>query len=71
VSEFNEDKLRYLAAKSRLPEKLALDTARETVARFLGVWSAEKNNLWLGKDVIDAINRNVAIVPLVKKSSAG
>jgi len=29
--EFSEDKLSHLAAKARLPEKLVLDTARETV----------------------------------------
>lgn len=69
VSEFNEDELRYLAAKARLPEKLLIDTARETLARFLDVWQAEKKNLWLGPDAIDAIDRNIAIVPLVKESA--
>ncbi|BCH27787.1 type II toxin-antitoxin system HipA family toxin [Mesorhizobium sp. L-8-3] len=67
VSEFNEDELRYLAAKARLPEKLVLDTAHDTVTRFLETWQAEKKNLWLAPDVIDAIDRNVAIVPLVKE----
>ncbi|MBA1143846.1 type II toxin-antitoxin system HipA family toxin [Mesorhizobium neociceri] len=71
VSEFNEDELRYLAAKARLPEKLVLDCAHETVQRFLNVWSAEKNNLWLGKDVVDAIDRNIAMVPLARKRSIG
>jgi serine/threonine-protein kinase HipA len=32
--KFSEDELTHLAAKALLPEKLVLDTARETVARF-------------------------------------
>jgi serine/threonine-protein kinase HipA len=71
VNEFNEDELRYLAAKARLPEKLVLDVSRETVARFLDVWRAEKNNLFLDTDVVDAIDRNIAIVPLVKECAHG
>lgn len=69
VSEFNADELRYLAAKARLPEKLVLDTARHTVVRFLDLWHAEKKNLWLAADVVDAVDRNIAIVPLVKEGA--
>ena len=69
VSEFNEDELRYLAAKARLPEKLVLDTARETVTRFLDVWKAEKKNLWLSEDVMNAVDQNIALIPLAKGSA--
>ena len=39
--DFSEDELSHLAAKAMLPEKLVLDTARETVALFHQHWQAE------------------------------
>jgi serine/threonine-protein kinase HipA len=69
VNELDEDELRYLAAKALLPERLVLGTARETVARFLDVWRAEKKHLWLSTDVVDAVDRNIALVPLVKEGA--
>ncbi|ODR99277.1 kinase [Methyloceanibacter methanicus] len=39
------DELSYLAGKAGLPEKLVLDTAKQTVARFHEVWQAEKDHL--------------------------
>ena len=42
MSEFSYDELRYLAAKAHLPEKLVIDTASETVARFRDEWAIAK-----------------------------
>lgn len=63
-AEFTEDELSHLAAKARLPEKLVLDTARETVALFHENWQAEKNNLPLAKTVITAIEAHLTTIPL-------
>lgn len=64
--EYSEDELSHLAAKARLPEKLVLDTARETVERFHEQWKREKPNLPLSAAVIDAIEAQLEIVPIAK-----
>ena len=61
---FSEDELSHLAGKARLPEKLVLDTARETVQRFHEHWEKEKTNLPLDAKVIDAIEGQLKIVPV-------
>jgi serine/threonine-protein kinase HipA len=61
---FTEDELSHLAAKAMLSEKLVVDTARETVARFHQHWQAEKGNLPLATSVIEAIERHVSKVPI-------
>lgn len=61
---FSEDELSHLAGKARLPEKLVLDTARETVQRFHEQWEKEKTNLPLDAKVIDAIEGQLKIVPV-------
>lgn len=62
--EYSVDELSHLAAKARLPEKLVLDTARETVALFHENWQREKGNLPLGAAVIEAIEAQLKIVPI-------
>ena len=62
--EFTEDELSHMAGKARLPEKLVLDTARETVGRFREAWKKEKDNLPMFKDVIEAIETQMKIIPL-------
>jgi len=64
MDEFSRDELTYLAAKARLPEKLALVTAKETVSRFHEVWQREKGNLPISKAVREAIEANVKKVPI-------
>lgn len=61
---FTEDELAHLAAKAMLPEKLVLDTARETVALFHQHWAAEKENLPLSRDAVRAIDDHVRTVPM-------
>lgn len=64
--QFTEDELSHLAAKAMLPEKLVLDTARETVDRFLQVWAREKAHLPLFDDVTAAIDAHMATLPMVR-----
>lgn len=66
-SDFTMDELSHLAAKARLPEKLVLDTAKETVSRFYEIWQKEKNNLALSNVVIEAIEQHLETLPMAKK----
>lgn len=62
--EFTMDELSHLAAKARLPEKLVLDTASETVELFHQKWQSEKSNLPLTRRVIKAIEQHTKDIPL-------
>ncbi len=62
--KFTADELSHLAAKALLPEKLVLDTARETVALFHQHWQAEKSNLPLSAKVIQAVESHLKAVPI-------
>ena len=62
---YSLDELSHLAAKALLPEKLVLDTARETVALFHQHWSTERTSLPLSGDAIRAIEDHLKTVPLV------
>ncbi len=61
---YSEDELSHLAAKALLPEKLVLDTVRETVALFYQYWNAEKANLPLPGNAVKAIEDHLKIIPL-------
>jgi len=65
--EFTVDELAYLAGKARLPERLVLDTARETVEAFHQTWNAEKKNLPLSKKLVEAIDAQARKIPLGRK----
>lgn len=62
--EFTTEELAHMAAKARLPEKLVLNTAAETVALFRQHWKAEARNLPLTKDLVAAIDHQLKIVPI-------
>lgn len=62
--EFTLDELAHLAARAMLPEKLVMDTARETVALFHQNWKMEKANLPLHANVIKTIEAHVRTIPL-------
>jgi serine/threonine-protein kinase HipA len=64
-SEFSKDELSHLAAKARISEKLVLDTAQETVDLFQDHWCAEKANLPLAENVINAIESHLETLPIV------
>ncbi len=63
-ADFTEDELSHLAAKALLPERIVLETARETVERFHHHWQSEKSNLPLHPGVIEAIERHLKTVPI-------
>ena len=63
-SEFSEDELSHLAAKAMLPERLVLDTARETVALFHQHWRAEKTHLPLPANVVQVIDKHLKTIPI-------
>ncbi|WP_338040687.1 hypothetical protein [Marinomonas ostreistagni] len=58
------DELSHLAAKAMLPEKLVLDTAKETVAGFHEVWAQAKAHLPLTTSMIAAIETHLKSIPL-------
>lgn len=65
--QYTEDELTHLAAKAQLPEALVIDTASETVELFHQYWQAEKHNLPLTRQIIDAVETHVATVPLARR----
>ncbi|MEK9825630.1 MAG: HipA domain-containing protein, partial [Methylotenera sp.] len=68
MSDVSKDEFMHLAAKARLPEKLVVDTAVETIRRFKDVWDAEKHHLPLEKKVIDSVEAHAAQVTLYKEA---
>lgn len=63
-AEFSKDELSYLAAKAKLPGKLILDTALETVERFHAVWRTHKTGLGLPQKTVGLIDEHIKRVPL-------
>ena len=53
-----------MAAKALLPERLVLETARETAALFHQHWQSEKKNLPLSAEVIKAVETHVNKIPI-------
>lgn len=65
-SEFDEDEISHLAAKAALPEKVVLETARETASEFTAIWEREKNTLPMLSDVRDAIDSFLPTLPILR-----
>jgi serine/threonine-protein kinase HipA len=63
-ADIAKDKLTYLAAKAKLPEKLVLDTAMQTVDRFHSTWQRRKKDLGLSPDTIEKIEVHIKRAPL-------
>lgn len=63
-SELTVDELSHLAAKARLPEKIVIDTALDTVERFNSVWKKEKKNLPISGKVVEIIDKHIKTIPL-------
>jgi len=64
MDEFTGDELAYMSGKAHIPEKIALDAAKETVSRFHEIWSSEKSNLALAKNTIKTIDAHIAKLPI-------
>ena len=65
-SEFSEDELSHLAAKARLPERLVLDTACETVTLFHQHWRTHKANLPLAAEVVRTVEAHLKTIPIAR-----
>jgi serine/threonine-protein kinase HipA len=61
---FSIDELKHLSAKALLPEKLVIDTARETVDLFHQYWQSEKENLPLSKAIVQSIENHLKKIPI-------
>lgn len=69
MSEFSFDEIRYLAAKAHLPEKLAVDTAFETVTHFRDKWSAAKKDLPIDATVAEAVEAHLKGLALLSQKN--
>ena len=58
------DEFSHFAGRAKLPEKLVVDTALETVEAFHDNWQAAKENLPLHDNVISAIEENIKKIPI-------
>jgi len=65
--KFSLDELKHLSAKALLPEKVVLDSAKETVALFQEHWQKEKSNLPLYANVVEAIEKHIGRIPIAKE----
>lgn len=65
--EIDRDELAHWAGKAGLPEKLVQGTATQTVERFREAWRTHKSHLPLAQSVIDAVERQLKIVPLARQ----
>ena len=63
-TEVTEDELIHLAAKAALPEKLVLDTTRETVELFHEKWQSEKRNLPINSSIRNSIENHIQTMQL-------
>lgn len=67
MAELSLEQLSYLAAKVGLPEKLVLDTAKDTVRGFRKVWKTERKHLPLNAHSIRMIEKNIKGVKLMEE----
>ena len=65
-TDFDSEELTSLARRARLPEMIVLDTAAATVASFRDAWASERANLPVSRDVAEAVERQLRIVPLAQ-----
>lgn len=67
-TDFSMDELKHLAARARLPEKLVLDVAAQTVELFHEKWASEKGHLPMGSNVGEAIGKHLRKLPIANKT---
>lgn len=64
MTDLTFDVLSKFAAKAKLPEKLVIDTAKETVVKFHEAWVQQKSHLPLNSTVIEVINTHIKSIPI-------
>lgn len=67
MTDLGLDELAWFAAKARLPERLVLDTAKETARRFLEVWNRSQTAEQIDESVRVAIQQLLKDIPLVSE----
>jgi len=65
MTDLSLSELAWFAAKARLPKKLVLDTAKETVQRFLEVWHRPETTEQIEESVRVPIQQMLKSIPLV------
>lgn len=65
--DFRIEELLHLSEKARLPGRLVLDTARETVEKFWMAWEENKDHLPMSAIVTNSIEQHLKKIPLAKK----
>ena len=64
MTDVSNDSIKYFANKAKLPEKLMLDIAHETVESFRTVWPKLKEDLPMYEDVKKEIDKHIATIPI-------
>lgn len=60
------DELAHMADRAKLPQHPVLEAAKETVQSFHEAWLQERSNLPLSREVIQAVERQLNVVPLAR-----
>ena len=69
MRDLSLDQLSYMAGKARVPEKLVLGTAKETVERFMDIWRDGYISRVFNSKSIDEINKLLGLIPLARISN--
>lgn len=67
MADLSLDQLSYFAGKARLPEKLVLNTAKETVERFMTIWQQQISSTDSPVKMEAIISEHLKIIPLVNE----
>ena len=67
---FSRDELSHLAARARLPTRLVIHTARDTVARFQDRWQADNKHLPIAIDAVTPIEAHMKRISPVNSGAA-
>lgn len=70
MTDLSLDQLAYLAGKARIPERLVLRTAKETVVRFLDLWHGENTIQPISPETVGAVNELLGRIPLVNETAS-
>jgi len=69
MTDLSFDQLAYLAGTARIPEKLVLNTARETVVRFMDLWHGRSEIAAAHSRAAGPINELLTRIPLVNEGT--
>lgn len=67
MADLSLDQLSYFAGKARLPEKLVLNTAKETVERFMTIWQQQISSTDNPVKMEAIISEHLKTIPLVNE----